>query len=749
MRRFLSPALCLLLLILFAANALHAQEKQLTLDLIYDTQQRLNFGGAPPNLRWHPDGTHYLQTTRNPQTNQAEMLRVNAVTGASAPFLDVQAVEAAFAALPGMTATDARRLAIGDLFDFNPTFTRALVNFKNDIFLYDLMTRRAERLTNNPAEESIETFSPDGTQIAFVRDNDLYALDVASKRERRLTTDGSQKIFNGRLNWVYQEELYGRGNFRSFWWSPDSRRLAYLKLDDAPVSEFAVVDHIPRLQNVETTPYPKAGDPNPLVRLGVAQASGGATQFVNLNRYEPQNLLISRVAWSPDSRAVIFQAQDRVQSFLDLNAADAQTGTVRTLFREASRFSSGDTVGSSPQRAWVEAIDNPAFLRDGSFLWLSDRDGWRHLYHYASDGKLIRRITNGAWEIRDFGGADERSGYAYFTSTAHSHIAPQPYRVKLDGTNLTRLTREEGAHSADFDPTYTFFITRASTINTPPQTRLHRTDGALVRVIDENRPDVLKQFKLGRTEFMQVKTRDGFMMEALMILPPDFDPNKKYPVWSHTYAGPQAPSVRNSWGGATYLWHQMLAQQGYIIWIADNRSASGKGVAPAWTSARNFGEGELRDLADGINFLKSKPYVDASRIGLWGWSFGGYMTAYAMTHSDLFKIGVAGGSVTDWRLYDSIYTERYMGTPQTNPEGYARTAPLQRAANLNGKILLIHGMIDDNVHMQNTIQFAYQLQKAGKQFEMMLYPKQRHGVADPQLVKHMRKMMTDFITTNL
>jgi dipeptidyl-peptidase-4 len=232
-------------------------------------------------------------------------------------------------------------------------------------------------------------------------------------------------------------------------------------------------------------------------------------------------------------------------------------------------------------------------------------------------------------------------------------------------------------------------------------------------------------------------------------LPPDFDASKKYPVWSHTYAGPQAPTVRNAWGGATYLWHQMLAQKGYIVWICDNRSASGKGVAPAWTSAQNFGAGELRDIEDGINFLKTKPYVDPARIGIWGWSFGGYMTTYAMTNSNLFKIGIAGGSVTDWRLYDSIYTERYMGTPQTNEAGYKATAPLTRAAELNGKLLLIHGMIDDNVHMQNTIQFAYELQKAGKPFQLMLYPKSRHGVVDPLLVKHMRQMMTDFITGNL
>jgi dipeptidyl-peptidase-4 len=238
-------------------------------------------------------------------------------------------------------------------------------------------------------------------------------------------------------------------------------------------------------------------------------------------------------------------------------------------------------------------------------------------------------------------------------------------------------------------------------------------------------------------------------MEAMMIKPPDFDPSRKYPVMSFTYGGPHAPQVRDAWGGPVYMWHQLLAQKGYIIWICDNRTASGKGAESTWPAYRNLGELELRDLEDGLSWLKTQPYVDGSRVGIWGWSYGGFMTSYALTHSASFKIGIAGGSVTDWRLYDSIYTERFMGTPQNNPEGYKKSAPLAAAKDLSGKLLLIHGMIDDNVHMQNTIQFAYELQKAGKPFQLMLYPKSRHGVSDPLLVKHMRATMTDFILANL
>jgi dipeptidyl-peptidase-4 len=307
----------------------------------------------------------------------------------------------------------------------------------------------------------------------------------------------------------------------------------------------------------------------------------------------------------------------------------------------------------------------------------------------------------------------------------------------------------EGLHRVDVSPAHNYFIDFWSDLNTPSQVRLYDAAGKLVRVISENKVDALKQYKLGAAELLQVKTRDGFVMEAMMIKPPDFDARKKYPVMSFTYSGPHAPQVRNGWGSQTYMFHQLLAQKGFIIWVCDNRTASGKGLESTWPVYKNFGELELRDLEDGLAWLKSQPYVDGSRIGMWGWSYGGFMTSYALTHSQSFKIGIAGGTVADWRDYDSIYTERYMQTPQNNPEGYKKSSPTNAAKNLHGKLLLIHGSIDDNVHMQNTMQFVYELQKAGKQFQLMLYPKSRHGVTDPLLLKHMRQMMLDFIMENL
>jgi dipeptidyl-peptidase-4 len=394
-------------------------------------------------------------------------------------------------------------------------------------------------------------------------------------------------------------------------------------------------------------------------------------------------------------------------------------------------------------------IDNPHWLKDGSFLWQSERNGWRHLYHYTQDGKLVRQVTDGKWEVRSLEGVDEDKGLVFITSTEHSHIAPQPYRIKLDGTGLIRLANAEGSHRMVLSPSHNHFIDFWSDLNTPTQTRLYDTEGKLVRVIEENKVEALKQYKFVRPELLQVKTRDGFVMEAMMIKPPDFDPKKKYPVMSFTYGGPHAPQVRNAWGGPTAVWYQSLAQKGYIIWICDNRTASGKGEESTWPVYRNFGELELRDIEDGLTWLKSQPYVDGSRIGISGWSYGGFMTSYALTHSKSFKIGIAGGTVSDWRDYDTIYTERYMGTPQNNPEGYKKSSPVHAARDLHGKLLLVHGAMDDNVHMQNTIQFVYELQKAGKQFELMVYPKSRHGVNDPLLVKHMRTMMTEFIVANL
>jgi dipeptidyl-peptidase 4 len=734
--RRIFPALILCLFSIHGQVIL-AQNKLLTIDDIFDPQKRVNFNGTPSSPRWLKDGVHYIVTSKE-RNAFPRLLKVNAVTGKSEPLYDAGKMEAAFVALPGFSKEAAHRLANQTSYQMNPAETAVLINHANDLFYYEFGTDRAVRLTSNPDEEVGEGFSPDGRMVSFVRGGNLYVEDLSmQRRERALTRDGSDKILNGRLDWVYQEELYGRGNFGAYWWSPESTKITFLRLDESPVPDFPVVDHIPTDQRLENTPYPKAGDPNPIVKLGVVGSAGGDITWVDTGKYMPADLLIVRVGWFPDGKRVYFLAQNREQTFIDLNAANPDDGKTTNLFRESTK-------------AWIGINDDGIrWLKDGSFLWMSDRSGWTHVYHYAPDGKLIAQVTKGDWDVRGMDGVDEGKGTLYFSSTEHSYIANQEYAIKLDGSGMTRVTSTEGAHRASFNSSATHFIDSWSDVKTPTQVRLYDADGKLVRVIDENKVEALSQYKLGKVELMNVKTRDGVTMEAMMIKPPDFDPSKKYPVWSYTYSGPQAPQVRNAWGSTTFMWHQMLAQKGYIIWICDNRTASDKGANSAWPLYQNFGELELRDLEDGFSWLKSQPYVDSERIGIWGWSYGGFMTSYALTHSQTFKIGIAGGSVTDWRNYDSIYTERYMRTPQNNPEGYWKSSPVHYAKDLHGKLLLIHGAIDDNVHMANTIQFLYELQKAGKPVQLMLYPKSRHGVTDPVLLKHMRQMMTDFILANL
>ncbi|MFZ1702131.1 MAG: S9 family peptidase [Pyrinomonadaceae bacterium] len=758
MKRFIIFAFVLWAFPLFGV----AQDNLLTLDDIFspDPARRVRFAGTPVNVQWAPDGKSFKQVVNG------RLMRVDAVTGQAVPFFDSDSLSAALQRA-GLKPDEAKTLANSTALDFNPDESGILITNAGDLWFYDLASRNLKRLTNNRDDELEPDFSPDGKLVSFVRGNDLFTVDVASTREKQLTRDGKvgdKAIYNGYLDWVYEEELYGRGNKRGYWWSPDSKYIAFLRLDEADVPKFIIANDIPNDQIIETTYYPQAGDPNPIVRLGIAdvgkaqilpspgripkigeklppvlQRFGDSVKFVDISSYKPEDLLIARVAWAPDSRNVMFQALNREQTYLDLNAAGLD-GKIRKVLTEHTP-------------TWVEVYGDPVFFNNSAtgaaMVWQSARNGWRHLYLYDNDGKQIAQLTNGKWEVRNLYGVDERNGWVYFSATKDSHIAENIYRVKLTGGEPELLTRSEGWHNASFSSTFSHFVDQWSDVSTPAKLALQNADGSRVRMLNENRVDVLGQYDLSKPEFLKVNTRDGFEMEAMMIKPPNFDPSMKYPVFQFTYAGPHAPSVANRWGGNRGMWFQMLAQKGYIIWVCDNRTASGKGEESVWPIYKNMYELELRDIEDGLNYLKNLPYVDGSRIGIHGWSYGGSMTSYALTHSKSFKIGIAGGTVSDEHLYDSIYTERYMLMPQNNREGYEKSSVVKAAKNLSGRLLLIHGMMDDNVHMQNTTQLVYELQKADKQFELMLYPTARHGVSNPQQVKHWYTMMTDFILRNL
>ncbi len=724
----LAAALCL------AASATPgaAQQRELTLADIFDPAHRVDFDGNPPRgLEWLDDH-HYLQSAGQ----GGPPLKVDAESGAGAPLFDAAALEAAIADVPGIDAAQAGRLARSRRHLLNAGRTALVFDFDNDLYYHELGAAQVTRLTRSPEAEQEVSFSPDGRLVAFVRNHDLHVVEVDRPQARALTTDGSDVVRNGVLDWVYQEEIYGRGNFRGYWWSPDSTHIAFLRLDGAEVPTFTIVDHIEYHPEVETWSYPKAGDPNPVVRLGIVGAAGSDAAWVDLAAYTGSQPLIVSVGWTPDGGRVVFQVQDREQTWLDLNVADRQSGHPTTLLRETTE-------------AWVNVNGPPRWLADGSFLWLSERSGWKHLYHHRADGTLVRQITRGEWEVRQVHGADEETGWIYWSGTERSHIGSDAYRVRFDGSGLTRLSVQPGTHRVQFNPGFTRYIDTWSSLAVPPQVRLHAADGTERRVIDANEATVLAEYDLSTPELLQVSNRDGFRMEAVLIRPPDFDPARRYPVYQHVYGGPHVQRVRDVWSGSTYLFWQLLAQRGVIVWVLDNRTASGKGAVSTWPVYENFGASELRDIEDGLDWLVSQPYVDPHRIGIEGWSYGGFMVSYALTHSDRFAMGIAGGSVTDWRDYDTIYTERYMRTPQNNPEGYRRSAPRFAAGDLNGALLLVHGTLDENVHMQNTLQFAYALQQAGKRFDMMLYPRSRHRLGGLDLELHRHTMMLDFVMRHL
>jgi dipeptidyl-peptidase-4 len=702
----------------------------LSVDAIYHPERRVAFSGSPQSeITWLDPATYLVF---QPSGGGNGWLRVDAVSGRTSPLFDTGRMETALASMPGVTRTEAGQIARSSELIFNRARTGALVTIADDLYFYDIPAAKASRLTTAPGTEEEASFSPDGQLVAFVRAHNLYAVDVATQKERALTSDGSREILNGKLDWLYQEEIYGRDRFRGYWWSPDSARVAFLQLDERPVPEYTVVDHIPYRPALEVTDYPKAGDPNPVVKLGVAKVNGGAPLWVDLAAYTSADPLVVNVDWTPDGRHVVNQIQDREQTWLDLNLAEADTGRNRTLFRETTE-------------AWVNENGNPVWLNDGSFLWFSERTGFKHLYRIEPDGSVRNQVTGGRWDVRTLYGVDHAGGLVYFAASERSPIGTDIYRIKVDGSGLTRLSRVDGTHRAIFNPGFTLFADVWSNVTTPSQVRLHRSsDGSEVRVIDLNPVPALRDYRLSVPEFVQVKTRDGFVMEGMMIKPVDFNPARRYPVYQFTYAGPGASQVKNQWGGREYMFHQMLAQHGVIVWVLDNRSASGKGVESQWPVYGRLGELELQDLEDGVAWLKKQPYVDSTRMVLSGWSYGGFMTAYAMTHSTSWSAGIVGAPVTDWRDYDSIYTERLMKLPKNNPDGYRRTAPRFSADKLQGLLLLLHGTMDDNVHLQNSVQFAYELQRAGKPFEMMVYPKSRHGIADGRLNSHLRQLMFDF-----
>ncbi|MBU0638779.1 MAG: S9 family peptidase [Planctomycetes bacterium] len=683
-------------------------------------------GSYARGMSWLPDGQHFLHRRGN------TLQRVDALTDESEPAYDHERLQQALEQSGDFNKRSAERFA-NRPGTHNRERTAVLIQHRNRLYLYRYAEAELTRLSAVRTQRRAVALSPRAGFVGFVRENNLYTIDAASGTQHQLTGDGSDTLLNGVLDWVYQEEVYGRGDWNAHWWRDDDAFVAYLQLDESQVPLYTIVDQTQLHPEPEQARYPKAGDPNPTVRLGVVRPTGGDTVWVDLAPYADIDFLVVRVGWAPDGQ-LIYQVQDREARWLDLNEANPTTGRSRRLLRETSP-------------AWVDFFGQPHWLDDGSFLWLSARDGWRHIYHYARDGQLIRRVTGGAWEVRSLHGHDPQTGCVYFSGTRDTPIESHAYRVKLAGGPTERLTTPGFSHSTDFDPTFRFFIDTFSNITTPTKVHLRGSDGALVREISENEVPALADYRLATPEFVRIPARDGYVMNALLIRPPELEAGRKYPVFMETYAGPHAPSVHNRWGGRGLMVQHMLAQEGYIVYVCDPRSASGQGDISAWQAYRRLGVSEVADLEDHIRWLGQLDYVDTDRVGLDGYSYGGFMVQYALTHSRMFRMGVAGASLSDWRNYDSIYTERYMQTPQNNPGGYDRTSVNRAAGNLHGRLLIVHGVLDDNVHFQSTLQFIHELQQAGKTFDLMIYPRDRHGLGHGW--RHFVNMRLDYIRNNL
>ncbi len=583
----------------------------------------------------------------------------------------------------------------------------------------------ARRVSDGLAGVRHFQMAPNAKAVSFIRDFNLFVVRTADGETLQITDDGGENLFNGELDWVYQEEVYGRFNFKGTWWSPASDHVAYLRIEEQGVDTFSVVDHIPNQLEVDTLKYPKAGRTNPRATLHIAGTGDGKSIPVDLTKYPLKDeILIVRVGWTPEGDRAVFLVQNREQTWMDLNFADPATGAIETVLRE------------NCDDGWVNILAMPRWLDDGTFLWESERTGFKHLYRYRRDGSLVATVSKGEWEVRRIIRLDQERGWiAFYGTTPEYAIGNNAYRATLDGKSLVRLTHGRGNHSISFNADGTRLIDKFSSMANPGEEWLRTADGSEGRQLSDRKVPkgvVPPQWK-------QIRARDGEVLDIAYTLPTGFDESKSYPVWISTYSGPDSPSVRDSWRrGRPSDW--------YIGLQINVRSASGRGMKYTKACYRQFGVPELRDIEDAVDWICKHPWADASRVGITGWSYGGFMAAFALTHSKKFKCGIAGAGVYDWALYDTIYTERYMATPQNNPKGYAGTSVIEAAKNLTGELLIVHGTMDDNVHMQNAIQFVHALQEAGKQnFTFMPYAKSRHGVRS----RHLGGLRSKFMREHL
>lgn len=720
----------LLLLTVLSGSAVTAQER-LSVERIFGSSEL--YPSGLPETRWVPDGSGFTFLVGNP-AGGTDLALYDVGAGSAARLVDGSTL------VPG----GERQPIDIEGYEWFPDRSALLLytrsarvwreNTKGFYFVYRFDDASLQPVSVRQGYQMFAKVSPDGTRVAFVRDNDLWMTELATGEETRLTRDGSEDVINGTFDWVYEEELGLRDGWR---WSPDGSRIAFWQLDQSPIKTFYLIDDLQLYAQPIPIPYPKAGDPNSVPRIGVLDLGTMRTTWMDTG--DNPDVYLARMEWAESSDEIVIQRMNRHQNRIDVMLADASTGASRTLFTEES-----DT--------WVDVDLDMTWVEDGTaFLWTSERDGWEHLYLYGRDGALRRQLTRGAWDV-DAPLAVTDDGWVYFSAAKEGPLQRHLYRVRLSGGDVERITAEPGTHAVDMAPGGRFYLDTRTRNGDPPVISLRNGAGEALRTLVDNQElrERLSGMGLAAPEFFTFTTSDGVELNGWMIRPTDFDPSQRYPVVMYVYGGPGSQTAADDWGGTRYLWHQLLAQEGFIVASVDNRGTGGRGRDFKNITYLDLGDWESRDQVEAAQWLATRPYVDAHRIAIWGWSYGGYMTLMSMERGgDVFAAGISVAPVTSFRFYDTIYTERYMRTPRENPDGYRDSAPLDNVAALTGDLLLVHGTGDDNVHFQNTVQLADRLQSAGKQFRLMIYPNKTHSISGEGTQVHLFTMMTEFLKERL
>ncbi|GAA4347712.1 S9 family peptidase [Hymenobacter saemangeumensis] len=721
--------------------ALFAQQKQaLSLEDIWASGKLLP--RTVPGFDWMKDGRYYAALVNN-EVVQHEVTTGKAVqTLVPAADLKPAGQQAAITINGYVFNADEQKLLLST--QTEPIYRHSQ---KAYYYVYDRASKKLVPLSQGDKQGNA-TFSPDGRMVAFTRDNNLYVVDLATMTEKAVTSNGAvNKIINGSTDWVYEEEF---GFAKGYDWSPDSKQLAYYTFDESRVPEYNMQEWGPLYPKDYRYKYPKAGEKNSIVSISAYDLGSGRSTRMDLGPETDQ--YIPRMMWTQTPGLLSMQRLNRLQNKLEILHGDPATGKTTVVLTDTNP-------------AYVEINDDLRYLEGGKqFLFTSEQDGYQHLYLYDISGKLIRQVTKGPWEISAINGFDPKAGVVYYTSTEASPLERHLYRISLKGTDKVRISDPgHGIDKVNMSPDTRYFLNDFSKAGTPSVISLREgRTGKLVKVLEDNAKlrETLGQYAMASFEFFKFSTADGQQLNGWMMKPADFDPSKKYPVLMYCYGGPSFGSsstqtvLDNASGGGgafnRYLWNNYLTQQGYIVVSVEGRGSSGRGAAFRKATYANLGKYEAIDQGAGAKHLGTLPYVDKSRIGLWGWSFGGYLTALAITtQPELFKLGIAVAPVTNWRYYDTVYTERYLKTPQLNPGGYDDNSPVQHAAKLKAKFLLVHGTGDDNVHFQNSVAFTDALIAANKDFQTLYYPNRNHSIRGGNTSLHLYRQMTNFIQANL